>query len=324
MFEEAVALSSSVLKRISQLENGIEKNEMMESAGMVLIQSLKELGRTSQILNELRVSFSSVAAIPFTVLLFGACFHFSEGLSDMQSLLEEFLGKWNLLNEEVYVFVGSRSIDDRECHAQLTVDEYLQLVHVYLRIVTEIGLKDVDLAVSWVEKAALPEGKRQILLRRLDYLQSKKPASSSQSSSSSLLRNDHRKHLSSSEGLQVSRASETALDPGYHQDGGSANRETVLRLHKLTKPSFWPFRTITLKFGSFRLVVSTRKIVLSCFLVLIYYLLRRKLTAVKRMAQKQGSSMKKALVDLWQLAFSYQVNPLAIAQPLSGAARGVS
>lgn len=45
MFEEAVALSSSVLKRISQLENGIEKNEMMESAGMVLIQSLKELGR---------------------------------------------------------------------------------------------------------------------------------------------------------------------------------------------------------------------------------------------------------------------------------------
>lgn len=80
----------------------------------------------------------------------------------MQSLLEEFLGKWNLLNEEVYVFVGSRSIDDRECHAQLTVDEYLQLVHVYLRIVTEIGLKDVDLAVSWVEKAALPEGKRQV------------------------------------------------------------------------------------------------------------------------------------------------------------------
>ena len=43
-----------------------------------------------------------------------------------------------------------------------------------------------------------------------------------------------------------------------------------------------------------------------------------------RMAQEQGSSMKKALVDLWQLAFSYQVNPLAIAQPLSGAARGVS
>ena len=42
------------------------------------------------------------------------------------------------------------------------------------------------------------------------------------------------------------------------------------------------------------------------------------------MAQEQGSSMKKALVDLWQLAFSYQVNPLAIAQPLSGAARGVS
>lgn len=139
-------------------------------------------------------------------------------------------------------------------------------------------------------------------MRRLDYLQSKKPASSSQSSSSSLLRNDHRKHLSSSEGLQVSRASETALDPGYHQDGGSANRETVLRLHKLTKPSFWPFRTITLKFGSFRLVVSTRKIVLSCFLVLIYYLLRRKLTAVKRYAPCQIKYI--VLISLFLLAIS--------------------
>lgn len=42
------------------------------------------------------------------------------------------------------------------------------------------------------------------------------------------------------------------------------------------------------------------------------------------MAQKQGLSLKKAVVDLWQLAFSYQVNPLAIAQPLSGVPRGAS
>lgn len=32
-------------------------------------------------------------------------------------------------------------------------------------------------------------------------------------------------------------------------------------------------------------------------------------------------SMKNALVDLWQLAFSYQVNPLAAVQPLAAAAR---
>jgi len=32
-------------------------------------------------------------------------------------------------------------------------------------------------------------------------------------------------------------------------------------------------------------------------------------------------AVKRALVDLWQLAFSYQVNPLAAVQPLSAATR---
>lgn len=83
----------------------------------------------------------------------------------MRCFLEDFLGKWSLLNEEIYVLVGSKNVDDREHfdgHAQLTVDEYLQVVDVYLQTLIEIGLKDVDLAVSWVEKAALPEGKRQV------------------------------------------------------------------------------------------------------------------------------------------------------------------
>ncbi|XP_022935649.1 protein APEM9-like isoform X2 [Cucurbita moschata] len=326
MYEEALGLASSVLKRISQENNGCE-NDLLEAAGMVLVQSLKELGRTSHMVDELKVSFTSVTAIPVNVLLTGACLQISEGLSDMRCFLEEFLSKWSLLNEEIYVLAGARNIDDREHyddHAQLTVDEYLQVVEVYLQTLMEIGLKDVDLAVSWVEKAALPEEKRQVLLRRLDYQQSLKAASLSQSSPSSLHKDDHKAHLSSSEDRQESRASKTALDPGYHPDGGNANRETVLKLHKLTKPWFWPFRTITLKFGSTRLIISTRRVLLSCLFVLIYYLLRRKLTTLKRMAQKQALSAKKAMVDLWQLAFSYQVNPLAIAQPLSGVPRGAS
>ncbi|KAG5022510.1 hypothetical protein JHK82_018421 [Glycine max] len=32
-------------------------------------------------------------------------------------------------------------------------------------------------------------------------------------------------------------------------------------------------------------------------------------------------AVKRALVDLWQLAFSYQVNPLAAVQPLSATTR---
>ncbi|MBA0553729.1 hypothetical protein Gohar_006633 [Gossypium harknessii] len=34
---------------------------------------------------------------------------------------------------------------------------------------------------------------------------------------------------------------------------------------------------------------------------------------------RQALLVKKCLVDLWELAFSYQVNPLAAIQPLSAA-----
>ena len=41
-----------------------------------------------------------------------------------------------------------------------------------------------------------------------------------------------------------------------------------------------------------------------------------------RIVTRQAVFMKKALVDLWQLAFSYQVNPLAAVQPLAAVTRG--
>ncbi|KAG6607015.1 Protein APEM9, partial [Cucurbita argyrosperma subsp. sororia] len=168
-YEEALELASSVLKRISRMKIGCE-NDMLEAAGMALGQSLKELGRTSRIVDELKLSFSSVAAIPVNVLLTG---------------------------------------EHCDGHALLTVDEYLQVVEVYLQMLLAIGSKDMDVAVSWVEKAS-------------DYLQSLKAASLSQSSSS-LLKDDCNAHLSSLEEPKKSRASKAAVNPGYHQDGESAN-----------------------------------------------------------------------------------------------------
>ena len=43
-YEEALEIASSVSKRISRMKTGCE-NDMLEAAGMVLVQSLKELGR---------------------------------------------------------------------------------------------------------------------------------------------------------------------------------------------------------------------------------------------------------------------------------------
>lgn len=40
-----------------------------------------------------------------------------------------------------------------------------------------------------------------------------------------------------------------------------------------------------------------------------------------RIVGRQVMAVKRALIDLWQLAFSYQVDPLATVQPLSAATR---
>nr|GMD64834.1 protein APEM9 [Ipomoea batatas]GME06885.1 protein APEM9 [Ipomoea batatas] len=68
----------------------------------------------------------------------------------------------------------------------------------------------------------------------------------------------------------------------------SAENNTKQALKKMYKNrvQFWWFRTITLKFGNTSII------------------------------RKQASSVKKALSDLCELAFSYQVNPLAAVQSL--------
>ncbi|KAL7253639.1 hypothetical protein ACSBR1_008068 [Camellia fascicularis] len=97
--------------------------------------------------------------------------------------------------------------------------------------------------------------------------------------------------------------------------------QTILKISQRV-PCFWWFHTITFKFGNGQLVISNAKIVLGCLMILMYYVLQRKQATLKRIFKRQALSMKAALVDLWQLAFSYQVNPLAAVQPVPAATRG--
>lgn len=79
MYEEAATLASSIVRQlkgsnISDNNEAFDENElfdMLESAGMVFVQALNQLGRTSAILNELKVLFVSATAIPVQVLLTG-------------------------------------------------------------------------------------------------------------------------------------------------------------------------------------------------------------------------------------------------------------
>ena len=72
----------------------------------------------------------------YIILFVRACFQISEGSSfGVREFLEEFLSKWNCVDERYYVLVGAEANVD--CMARsdrrfiLGVDNYLEVVEVY-------------------------------------------------------------------------------------------------------------------------------------------------------------------------------------------------
>ncbi|XP_021891466.1 protein APEM9 [Carica papaya] len=330
MYEEALSLASSTLKVLLENKNiiseetvdGLQFYDMMESAGMVLVQSLKGLGRSLEILNELKLLFVPFAAIPVKVLLTGVVFQISEdSISGVREILEEFLSKWVYADEGYYILVDKEvnmdSMEEYERKVLLDVDVYMEVVEVYAVKVLGMILKDVDLAISWVEKAALPEDTQQVLLRRLHSLYSHKTTNASQRSPSLLPKDNHEAQFPP----ESSIASGRSLDSNYLLNGEIDSKQPILKFSKQENPFFRWFRSIMSKFGKTQLTKPNGRIVLSCFIFLLYYVLRRKQAALMRIFRRQVFSAKKVLSDLWQLAFSYQVNPLAAVQPLPAATR---
>ncbi|XP_075489221.1 protein APEM9 [Primulina tabacum] len=333
MFDEAVALSSSVLRRCLESHNlgkrgcdvlEIDENEwgdMLESAGMVLVQSLKQLQRTSEILNELKLLFGSLAAIPVQVFLSGVCLHMSESPSaTVQAPLEEFLDNWRYVGDRYYPL-----LDEESCASEtegscfrfsVGVDKYLEVVELYVITLLAMTLKETDLAISWVEKAMLPMEKRQELLRRLNSLNFSMVTSPSQTSVLPHLPDEYNTKYDTSQDQQPYNGHPKGFETVNLSNRGSTTKEEILKLSRQRAQCIWWFPTINLKFCNTQLAVPSGKIVLASLLLLLYYFTRKKHTALKRVLTEKAVSMKNALLDLWQLAFSYQVNPLAAVQSL--------
>ncbi|XP_060172332.1 protein APEM9 isoform X1 [Lycium barbarum] len=366
MFEEAASLSSSIIEQLVEKNgktNEEDNWELLESAGMVFVQSSKELGRTSEILKQLVLLFGSVTAIPAQVFLTGyliswtcyfhnnctssfstddhprefdvsvfhnfvveVCLQIPDGPSaEVQEILQEFLRKWKHVDGKYYTVASMEAdvpnIEEFSNQISLGVDKYLQIVELY--VITFLGrfIGNLDLAISWVEKAALPEEKRQDLLRRLHSMNTLKLGSSSQSSELPLQVDECT--TDSTALIEETSCNGTAniLEHKDQSKGENTTKQSLMELSRRRTP-FWWFRTITLKFGSSRLVLSNGSIFLGFLAALVYYILRRKQASLWSVLKRQASSTKKALVDFWQLAFSYQVNPLAAVQPLPPATRG--
>uniref|UniRef100_A0A7C9ET12 Uncharacterized protein n=1 Tax=Opuntia streptacantha TaxID=393608 RepID=A0A7C9ET12_OPUST len=86
------------------------------------------------------------------------------------------------------------------------------------------------------------------------------------------------------------------------------------------KLSIWRWFQSIITRSSSTVVASNGKLLLGCLVFLICYFIRKRRDTILRVLRRRAVSLKRALVDLWQLAFSYQVNPLAAVQPLAASA----
>ncbi|GAB4833068.1 hypothetical protein Ancab_007127 [Ancistrocladus abbreviatus] len=329
MYDKAAALASSALMRLcenEQMNTGdcMSLHDMMESAAMVLVQSSNGSGRASELLDKLKMYFGSVTRIPVQVVLSGACIQVSGGFSvNACVFLEDFLMKWKF-SEGKYCAATNLDTDytaagGPDGHPVLQTVEYLEVVEFFAVTLLGTVLNDLDHAIFWVEKAQLPEEAQQDLLRRLRSLFSLK-TSLAQSFPKSVVVEKPELSLSSLPVQEVSQLdkSQMALS-ALCPSGAAKKRQSILKWSQepgRVYQCFSWFHNITIKFSNARFTICDGKVLGGCLILLICYGLRKKQDTIKRVARRKASLLKQAIVDLWQLAFSYQVNPLAAVQPL--------
>ncbi|KAH0891142.1 hypothetical protein HID58_053571, partial [Brassica napus] len=242
MYEEAESLSSSILKQtlgnidvLSEEALGDHQlfHDMLESAGMVLVQSLPGVDSPGEIVNELRQVFGEVAAIPLQVLL--------TGYQTVPTLV--YVRFWNSsLAYDNHYILDDAKLNAKGLHGNISlgIDEYMEAVELYTFGVLAKDTKDMGLAVSWVEKAALPEETRQGLLRRLHSLLSLKSANVPEATS----------------------FEENSSYDVVNNNKSLANDEVdyVLKLSKQHEP--WSSRPLSLRLGNTRFSISRGKVAL--------------------------------------------------------------
>ncbi|KAK3009030.1 hypothetical protein RJ639_013474, partial [Escallonia herrerae] len=290
------------------------------SEEMAIWDEIDRCERTTDILKDLKLLFGSVTAIPVQVFLTGfenlipclfsffrVCLQIQEGPASAREFLEEFLSNWKFVDERCYALAKAEAnmVYDEECvnRSVLEVDKYLDVVEVYIITLLAVALSDIEHAISWVDEATIPEEKRQ----RLQGVDCGDLYKSVPFTQLILLLLELLRRLHSMNYSEMTNLTDTSVSPllpvacesfakplktQNQSNGENGAKQTILKFSGQRVPCFWWFRTITLKFGNGSVL------------------------------KRQALSVKKAVSDLWQLAFSYQVNPLAAVQPLPSATHG--
>lgn len=325
LFNEACSLASSQIQKLrtSSLEQTpeIELSEIMESAGMVFVQSLRELGRTAELFAELKVVFGSVEAIPFQVFLTGSCIQISDGVtSNLTTIFEDFLKKWRYVDNDHYAF-SNEDQNFYKCPWQSVLDseKYLEVVEVFAMILHGRVLRQPELAISWIEKSDLPEDKRQDMLRRLHSMHL--AANSSSSVSPATVRTVEKTPSGAEVFCIPTNSSNHMNGHGSKLPSSKVMNRPIKYLTHRSSP-FWWFSTVSLKLRGIHLVLPRGRIILvGLLMAFASYFFQRKASELRKFAWRQALLIQRALIDAWQLAFSVQVNPLAAVQQISAAPR---
>ncbi|KAI0518884.1 hypothetical protein KFK09_006321 [Dendrobium nobile] len=329
LFNEACSLASSQIQNLRTSFEPIPEIElsgMMESAGMVFVQSLRELGRTAELFAELKVLFGSVEAIPIQVFLTGTCMQISEGTTtNLTIIFEEFFKKWRYVDNDHYVFPKEdQSFSKCPWQSALDSEKYLEVAELFAMVLLGRVLGQPELAISWIEKSDLPEDKRQDMLRRLHsiYL----AANSSSSISSATVQNAEEIGETSSQAEFHGKSTNSSNHMNGHGSKVASSKVMNPSIKFLTHRSspFWWFSTVRVKLGGIHLVLPRGRIILvGLVMAFASYFFQRKASELRKFAWRQIFFIQRALIDAWQLAFSVQVNPLAAVQQISAAPRSI-
>eukprot|EP00250_Pteridium_aquilinum_P024379 c28993_g1_i1 orf=685-1902(-) len=356
-YDEAAELSATLLRELSEVQvfpghlEGThsfidldEVEDMIESAGMVSIQAYSESGRSSKILIDLESIFGSLAKIPSSLFLSGVCLQISAGFyAEAKVSLESFLDHWAFtsLCAESCMFKPS----SEQSHKSLCLKpkEYIQMSKLYSVQVLGKGLKTIDAAMRWVDKADIPTDIKQDLKEELKRV------------SLGFDRKDSRDlviHYKVTEGTAKAGAcvdsffNNPAISEGVElkdknlvgkQACKEDNVQSLGRTFHFCSPTMkflsgWMTSSVNCSMYSSRwqkvLAVFHQKKALFSGAAMVFLLialhkqrskLSRVLAGLGRVSMNFSRAIFVMLFDFWQLAFSVQLNPLAAVQPLPSA-----
>lgn len=112
-----------------------------------------------------------VLILYFVSSCFRICLQVSSGsYSGVDEILEEFFSVW-VFKDDHYV-LNDAGLSAKRFHGtrHLEIDEYMEVVELYTFGVLGKVSNDLGVAISWVEKATLPEERRQVTIESFHEL----------------------------------------------------------------------------------------------------------------------------------------------------------